>query len=122
METATGSEASVSGSGGRARGRGRGRGGVGKFLRARGRRGPVLRAEFNKRATGDTDDEEVDSEEERQERAKYSRRVMTTNADRYAEPELDPHGTPQRSCRQHLVDLPTDSDQSRGRRRRRARD
>ena len=82
---ATGSAASLS------RGRGRGRGGVGKYLRARGRRGPVLRAEWGKRDNGDEDD--ADSEEERMQRAKYSRREMTSNADRYIEPEPDPHGT-----------------------------
>ncbi|KAH7098073.1 hypothetical protein BKA62DRAFT_402694 [Auriculariales sp. MPI-PUGE-AT-0066] len=83
-----------SASSGSARGRGRSRGGVGKFLRARGRRGPALRADFSRRATGDTDDEDLDSEEERLERAKYARRAMASNADRYEEPEPDPHAEP----------------------------
>ncbi|EJD43463.1 hypothetical protein AURDEDRAFT_152566 [Auricularia subglabra TFB-10046 SS5] len=77
----------------RGRGRGRGnRGGLGKYLRARGKRGPGLRADFRKMDPGAADEEEeVDSEEERAERAKYSRRALTTNEDRYKEPEPDPH-------------------------------
>ncbi|KZV99209.1 hypothetical protein EXIGLDRAFT_831563 [Exidia glandulosa HHB12029] len=73
----------------RARGRGRGRGGLGKYLRARGKRGPGLRAEWGKRDGGGED--EVDSEEERAELAKYSRRALTSNEDRYKEPEVDPN-------------------------------
>lgn len=60
-------------------------------MRARGKRGPVLRAEWGKRDVGGDGEDDVDSEEERAERAKYSRRALTSNEDRYKEPEPDPH-------------------------------
>ncbi|KAF8063954.1 hypothetical protein FPV67DRAFT_194690 [Lyophyllum atratum] len=75
---------------GRGRGRGRGnRGGLGKYLRARGRgRGRGRPAEFGKRLLLEDEQEEEEEEEEAAERAaKYSRRQLGTNADRYAEPE-----------------------------------
>ncbi|KAF5378613.1 hypothetical protein D9615_007180 [Tricholomella constricta] len=75
---------------GRGRGRGRGnRGGLGKYLRARGRgRGRGRPAEFGQRLLleGEVDEEE-DEEEATERAAKYSRRQLGTNADRYVEPE-----------------------------------
>jgi len=84
----------------RGRGRGRGnRGGLGKYLRARGRgRGGSGRpAVFNERLLLDGDkkaQEEEDEEAAAEMRARYSRRQLGTNADRYAEeePELDSDG------------------------------
>jgi hypothetical protein len=72
----------------RARGRGRSRGGYGKFLRARGRRGGGRPAEFRERLVLEGEKpEEFDEEEAAEHAAKYSRRQLGTNADRYAEPE-----------------------------------
>ncbi|KAG6843908.1 hypothetical protein H0H87_011860 [Tephrocybe sp. NHM501043] len=74
----------------RGRGRGRGnRGGLGKYLRARGRgRGRGRPAEFGNRLVLEAEQEEELNEEEAAERAaKYSRRQLGTNADRYVEPE-----------------------------------
>ncbi|KAJ3789091.1 hypothetical protein GGU10DRAFT_392869 [Lentinula aff. detonsa] len=96
-----GSDTADSSSRGRGRGRGRGksRGGLGKYLRARGRgRGFGRSAEFTKRLLleGEEDEEEEDEEEVAARRAKYSRRRLGTNTDRYAEPEpeLDSDGEP----------------------------
>ncbi|KAJ3752263.1 hypothetical protein EV360DRAFT_55528 [Lentinula raphanica] len=80
------------------RGRGKSRGGLGKYLRARGRgRGFGRPAEFSKRLLleGEEDVEE-DEEEAAEHQAKYSRRHLGTNADRYKEPEpeLDSDGEP----------------------------
>lgn len=76
----------------RGRGRGKSRGGLGKYLRARGRgRGGGGRpAEFHKRLV--LEDEELvdidpESEEYKESQRKYSRRQLTSNADRYNEPE-----------------------------------
>ncbi|PFH48842.1 hypothetical protein AMATHDRAFT_76510 [Amanita thiersii Skay4041] len=100
-----------------ARGRGKSRGGRGKYLRARGRRGYGRPAEFSKRLllegerghTGHNDDEEEDEEarEMAAENArKYSRRQLTTNVDRYEEPdpELGSDGEP---IQEPEVDLST---------------
>ncbi|KAG6827457.1 hypothetical protein H0H87_004809 [Tephrocybe sp. NHM501043] len=79
-----------SSTGSRARGRGRGnRGGLGKYLRARGRgRGRGRPAEFGKRLVLEAEqEEELDEEEAAERAAKYSRRQLGTNADRYLEPE-----------------------------------
>jgi hypothetical protein len=70
------------------------RGGLGKYLRARGRRGGGRPAEFGKRLVLD---EEQDDEGEVEEGSggedkKYAKRQLGTNADRYQEPEVDPHG------------------------------
>ncbi|KAF8580248.1 hypothetical protein K439DRAFT_1662863 [Ramaria rubella] len=78
------------------RGRGRGRGGLGKYLRARGRRGTGLPAEFGKRLVLESEEQndESGSEDNDEEHAagnKYARRQLGTNADRYEEPEVDPH-------------------------------
>ncbi|KAG6853105.1 hypothetical protein C0991_006871 [Blastosporella zonata] len=72
------------------RGRGRGnRGGLGKYLRARGRgRGRGRPAEFGTRLILEGEqEEELDEEEAAERTAKYSRRQLGTNADRYVEPE-----------------------------------
>ncbi|KAG6846721.1 hypothetical protein H0H93_012236 [Arthromyces matolae] len=76
-------------SAGRGRGRGRGnRGGLGKYLRAKGRRGGGRPAEFGNRLVLDGEkEEELDEEEAAERAAKYSRRRLGTNADRYEEPE-----------------------------------
>ncbi|KAF8629454.1 hypothetical protein AX15_003433 [Amanita polypyramis BW_CC] len=75
----------------RPRGRGKSRGGLGKYLRARGRRGYGRPAEFNKRLLLEGEAPPEDDEEAEQivaENArKYSRRQLTSNADRYEEPE-----------------------------------
>lgn len=82
----------------RGRGRGKSRGGLGKYLRARGRgRGSGRPAEFGKRLVleGEGDDKDEEDEEEAAERrAKFSRRHLGSNLDRYAEPEpeLDSDG------------------------------
>ncbi|KAG6910460.1 hypothetical protein DXG01_010385 [Tephrocybe rancida] len=79
-----------SSSGGRGRGRGRGnRGGLGKYLRARGRgRGRGRPAEFGTRLVLEGEqEEELDEEEAADRAAKFSRRQLGTNADRYVEPE-----------------------------------
>ncbi|KAG6811727.1 hypothetical protein H0H92_006129 [Tricholoma furcatifolium] len=88
-----------SSTGARGRGRGRGnRGGLGKYLRARGRgRGRGRPAEFVTRLVLEGEqEEELDEEEAALQTAKYSRRHLGTNADRYAEPEpeLDSDGEP----------------------------
>jgi len=81
---------------GRGRGRGRSRGGLGKYLRARGRgRGQGRPAIFNERLLLEGEGVEEEDEEEAAARAaRYSRRQLGTNADRYAEPEpeLDSDG------------------------------
>ena len=78
----------------------RGRGGLGKYLRARGRRGHNRPAEFHKRLLLEGEGTPAEDDEEATEAAaenarKYSRRQLTTNADRYEEPEpeLGPDGT-----------------------------
>lgn len=84
---------------GRGGNRGRGnRGGLGKYLRARGRRGTGRPAEWKQRVLlegeGPEDDEEA--REAREEVArKYAKRGLGSNADRYKEeePELDSEGT-----------------------------
>jgi hypothetical protein len=73
-------------------GRGKSRGGLGKYLRAqgRGRRGGGRQAVFNERLLLEGDAaEEVDpeSEEAKELRVRYSKRQLTSNADRYVEPE-----------------------------------
>jgi hypothetical protein len=77
------------------RGRGKSRGGLGKYLRARGRRGGGRPAEFRERLVleGERPDEEDEEEAEEREK-KYSRRQLGTNADRYKEeePELGSDG------------------------------
>ncbi|KAG5650236.1 hypothetical protein H0H81_000211 [Sphagnurus paluster] len=88
----SGTEASASGVGSQGRGRGRGRGnrgGLGKYLRARGRgRGRGRPAEFGTRLLLEGEAGEEEDEEAAAERvAKYSRRQLGTNADRYVEPE-----------------------------------
>ncbi|KAH6886145.1 hypothetical protein BKA70DRAFT_1390525 [Coprinopsis sp. MPI-PUGE-AT-0042] len=101
MDSQTGGDNSSSNS---SRGRGRGRsnrGGLGKYLRARGRghRGGGRPAVFKERllleGEGPGDDEE-DEEEKAERLAKFSRRQLGTNADRYAEeePELGSDGEP----------------------------
>lgn len=91
-----GSVVAESSSRGRGRGRGKSRGGLGKYLRARGRgRGIGRPAEFGKRLVLEGEEGEEENEEEAAARqAKYSRRNLGTNADRYAEqePELDSDG------------------------------
>ncbi|KAI0318190.1 hypothetical protein OF83DRAFT_1057292 [Amylostereum chailletii] len=80
----------------RGRGRGRSRGGLGKYLRARGRgRGGGRPAEFRERLVLEGErTEELEEEEARELEAKFSRRQLGTNADRYVEPEpeLDSDG------------------------------
>ena len=86
------SSASSSSSSSRGRARGKSRGGLGKYLRARGRGpgGGGRPAEFHKRLV--LEDEELveidpESEEFKEHQRKYSRRQLTSNADRYNEPE-----------------------------------
>ena len=72
------------------RGRGKSRGGLGKYLRARGRRGYSRPAEFNKRLLLEGEGPPLDDQEAEQVAAnaiKYSRRQLASNADRYEEPE-----------------------------------
>jgi hypothetical protein len=90
------------------RGRGKSRGGLGKYLRARGRRGYGRPAEFNKRILFEGEGTPADDDEEAQQIAaenakKYSRRQLASNADRYdePEPELGSDGT----CISSLGDL-----------------
>lgn len=72
----------------RGRGRGRSRGGYGKYLRARGRRGGGRPAEFRERILLEGEKpEELDEEEAAERAAKYARRQLGSNADRYVEPE-----------------------------------
>ncbi|GLB44303.1 hypothetical protein LshimejAT787_1602330 [Lyophyllum shimeji] len=84
-------DSSLRGSPARGRGRGRGRGnrgGFGKYLRARGRRGQGRPAEFGKRLLPEGEEDEEEDEDEAAERAaKYSKRHLGSNADRYVEPE-----------------------------------
>lgn len=77
-----------------ARGRGRGRGGLGKYLRARGRRGGGRPAEFGKRLRLEDEESDDDDDENDEQHVddKYAKRQLVTNADRYEEPEVDPHG------------------------------
>ncbi|KAF9076714.1 hypothetical protein BDP27DRAFT_1283416 [Rhodocollybia butyracea] len=81
----------------RGRGRGKSRGGLGKYLRARGRgRGLGRPAEFTKRLGLEDEAEDEDEEEAAARQAKYSRRNLGSNVDRYAEPEpeIDSDGEP----------------------------
>ncbi|TCD63139.1 hypothetical protein EIP91_005898 [Steccherinum ochraceum] len=82
----------------RGRGRGKSRGGLGKYLRARGRgRGRGRGAVWSERLVLEGEqDAELDEEEQAELQAKYSRRQLGTNADRYAEPEpeLNSDGEP----------------------------
>ncbi|KAF8628560.1 hypothetical protein AX17_005956 [Amanita inopinata Kibby_2008] len=84
----------------RGRGRGKSRGGLGKYLRARGRRGYGRPAEFSKRLVLEGEAPPEDEEETEAIAAenahKYSRRQLTSNADRYEErePELGSDGEP----------------------------
>ena len=104
MESGSSSSASTNKSNSTSRGRGGGhgrgnRGGLGKHLRAKGRRGtgrPALwkpRLLLDGEAPDDEDDEEA--REAREERArKYAKRGLRSNEDRYKEeePELDSEG------------------------------
>jgi len=81
----------------RKRGRGGSRGGLGKYLRARGRRGAGRPAQFHERLLLEgekPEDEDEDEEAAAALRAKYGPRQLSSNADRYAEsePELDSDG------------------------------
>ncbi|PPQ96633.1 hypothetical protein CVT26_010673 [Gymnopilus dilepis] len=95
-------EVAESSSRGRGRGRGKSRGGLGKYLRTRGRgRGRGRPAEFSTRLLLEGEGKEQLTEEEEAEiakemAAKYGRRRLGTNADRYKEeePELDSDGEP----------------------------
>lgn len=77
------------------RGRGKSRGGLGKYLRAKGRRGGGRPAEFGKRLLLDGEGSEINPDDEeaqeaaREEAKKYARRQLGTNADRYKEEELE---------------------------------
>ena len=80
------------------RARGRSRGGFGKYLRARGRghRGGGRPAEFQERVLLQGEQpEELDETEAKELEARYTKRTLGTNADRYEEPEpeLGPDGT-----------------------------
>ncbi|PPR02528.1 hypothetical protein CVT24_001954 [Panaeolus cyanescens] len=84
------------------RGRGKSRGGLGKYLRARGRgRGRGRPAEFGTRLLLEGEGKQEMTEEEEAElkkelAAKYGRRGLGSNVDRYKEeePELDSDGEP----------------------------
>ncbi|KAF8587704.1 hypothetical protein K439DRAFT_1407267, partial [Ramaria rubella] len=75
----------------------RGRGGLGKYLRARGRRGTGRSAEFGKRLVLESEErnDKSGSEDDEDERHalgnKYAKRQLGTNADRYEEPQVDLH-------------------------------
>ncbi|OSD03751.1 hypothetical protein PYCCODRAFT_193879 [Trametes coccinea BRFM310] len=88
-EPAAAPDSSSGPSRGRGRGRGKSRGGLGKYLRARGRgRGRGRPAEFGKRLLLEDEQEaEVDEEAQAELERKFARRQLTSNADRYAEPE-----------------------------------
>ena len=75
----------------------RGRGGLGKYLRARGRRDAGRPAQFHERLLLEgekLEDEDEDEEAAAALRVKYGPRQLSSNADRYAEPEpeLDSDG------------------------------
>jgi hypothetical protein len=78
----------------RSRGSHKPRGGRGKYLRARGRGGRGRPAEFNERLLLEGEmplalgDEEA-AEKARQEKAKYGKREMKSNADQYNEEGSD---------------------------------
>ncbi|KAK2460399.1 hypothetical protein APHAL10511_007564 [Amanita phalloides] len=75
---------------GKPRGHGKSRGGLGKYLRARGRRGYGRPAEFKNRLLleGESPPDDDEAEQLAAENAqKYSRRQLASNADRYEEPE-----------------------------------
>lgn len=75
--------------------RGKSRGGLGKYLRARGRRGYGRPAEFTQRLVlEDEMQDEEDEELKAEQTQKYSKRRLASNADRYVEqePELDSDG------------------------------
>ena len=94
------SDQSSSTSRGRGGGRGRGnRGGLGKYLRAKGRRGTGRPAEWKSRllleGEGPEDEDDEEAREAREEMSrKYARRQLGSNVDRYQEeePELDSEG------------------------------
>ncbi len=69
------------------RGRGRSnRGGLGKYLRAKGRKGYGRPAEFNQRLVLEGEQEaELDPDEQKDLQTKYSRRQLESNASRYEE-------------------------------------
>ena len=93
MSTPSLSSSPTQPTGSRSRGSHKPRGGFGKYARARGRGGRGRPAEFVTRlllegeAQPDLDDEEA-AEKAREERAKYGRRQMESNADRYEEEEV----------------------------------
>ncbi|KAI6030041.1 hypothetical protein EDC04DRAFT_2869051 [Pisolithus marmoratus] len=91
---------------GRGRGRGKSRGGLGKYLRARGRgRGYGRPAEFTKRLVLEGEEEvELDPEEAEEQRRKYRKRQLESNADRYVEPEPE-LGSDGEEIREPEVDL-----------------
>ncbi|KAH9176135.1 hypothetical protein EDB89DRAFT_1846721 [Lactarius sanguifluus] len=67
--------------------RARSRGGLGKHLRARGRGRP---AEFKERLLLESErPDELDEEEVAELNTRYAKRTLSTNADRYEEPELE---------------------------------
>ena len=83
----------------RGRARGRSRGGLGKYLRARGRRGGGRPAEFKQRLVLENEaalDDEEKAELEKEIEKKYSKRSIVSNAFRYdePEPELNSDGMP----------------------------
>ncbi|KAI0288849.1 hypothetical protein B0F90DRAFT_1660454 [Multifurca ochricompacta] len=82
----------------RERARGRSRGGHGKYLRARGRGHRGGRpAEFQERLLLEGEQpEELDDDEVAEHSARYARRTIGTNADRYEEPgpAIGPDGQP----------------------------
>ncbi|KAI5992350.1 hypothetical protein F5J12DRAFT_726956 [Pisolithus orientalis] len=91
---------------GRGRGRGKSRGGLGKYLRARGRgRGYGRPAEFSKRLVLEGEEEvELDPEEAEEQRRRYGKRQLASNADRYVEPEPE-LGSDGEEIREPEVDL-----------------
>ena len=103
MDLSPSASSDQSGSASRGRGgdRGRGnRGGLGKHLRAKGRRGTGRPAEWKSRllleGEGPDDEDDEEAREAREEMSrKYARRQLGSNADRYQEeePELDSEGT-----------------------------
>lgn len=72
------------------RGRRRGRGGIGKYLRARGRRGTGRPAEFVTRLNPEDENDAAEEDSEAEDQLKkYAKRQIETNAHRYEEPEAD---------------------------------
>lgn len=61
-------------------------------MRARGRRAAGRPAEFGKKLRLEDEESDEEDSDDEAEHNKYAKRQLETNADRYDEPEIDPHG------------------------------